>query len=189
MTSALALFSLSLSLSTDAFAASLARGACERHRRVSTALASGAIFGAAEGLMCLAGWGLGRVFAQAISALDHWIALVLLTLIGARMIREGLQPVGEDTPQSRKSLLGTVLTAIGTSVDSATVGVALALAGTGAIAALAIGTASFAASTAGYLIGPTLGSRFGKRAEIAGGLVLILIGVSIFADHTWLATG
>ncbi len=185
MPSFVTLFLLSLSLSTDAFAASLARGARERNRQVRSALASGAIFGGMEGLMCLAGWALGAVFAGAIATFDHWIALILLGFIGARMIREGLGTDEGKAPDGRGSLLGTVLIALGTSVDSATVGVALALSGTGPLAALAIGAASFVASTTGYLIGPSLGARFGHRAEIVGGLVLILIGVSIFVEHTW----
>ncbi len=179
----IALFLLSLALSTDAFAASLARGVRARERHLPTALGSGLIFGTTEGVMCLLGWMGGSLFAGSIARFDHWIALVLLGIIGARMIREGLQHDTDDAPTERMTVIGTLVTAIGTSVDSATVGVALALAGTSAYAAILIGGASFLASTVGFMIGPMLGARFGHRAEIAGGTVLILIGAFIFYEH------
>ncbi|MFH1602926.1 MAG: manganese efflux pump, partial [Pseudomonadota bacterium] len=84
---------------------------------------------------------------------------------------------------ARRTALGTVLTAVGTSIDAAAVGVAMALAGTSAWLALGIGLTSFMMSAFGYLIGPAFGVRFGQRAEIGGGLVLILIGLSIFYSH------
>jgi putative Mn2+ efflux pump MntP len=185
----IALFLLSLALSTDAFAASIARGVRARERKFSTALGSGLIFGATEGFMCLLGWMGGSLFAGFIAQFDHWVALILLGIIGARMVNEGLQHGSDDASVGRMTLIGTFVTAIGTSVDSATVGVALALAGTSAYAAIAIGGASFLVSTAGFMIGPMLGSRFGQRAEIAGGTVLILIGIFVFYEHTVLGAG
>lgn len=182
-TDMIALFFLSLALSTDAFAASLARGARAKQRHLPTALGSGLIFGTTEGLMCLFGWAAGSLFAGLIADFDHWIALILLGVIGARMIHEGLATGPETESADRSTWLGTIVTAVGTSIDSATVGVALALSGTTVFAALAIGAASFVASTAGFLAGPMLGARFGHRAEIAGGSVLILIGVIIFYEH------
>lgn len=179
------LFALSASLSADAFAASLARGGRETDRSRAGALGSGAIFGATEGLMCLAGWWLAHAFASHIQAWDHWIALFLLSVIGARMIREGL--AGDGSPgenKRRSSVRMTLLTAVGTSVDSAAVGVALALTGVGVFAALVIGLFSFVASTVGFLIGPWVGRRLGPMAEILGGLILIALGVSIFVSHT-----
>jgi putative Mn2+ efflux pump MntP len=124
----LALLPLALGLSTDAFAASLARGGRERKAQFGAALKSGAIFGTTEGLMCLLGWSAASVFADQIRAFDHWIALVLLLLIGGRMIQEGLDEDDEDHIPT-KTWFGTIVTAIGTSVDSAAVGVALALSG------------------------------------------------------------
>lgn len=185
--SPIALFLTSLSLSTDAFAAALARGSAERQPHLATALRVGAVFGLAEGLMCLAGWTLALVMASLIIAVDHWIALVLLGVIGGRMVLNGWREDGEDEADgaaARRSVLSTVITAIGTSIDSAAVGVAIALAGGPVWSALLIGVTSFALSTLGYLIGPRLGVRFGGYAEIAGGLVLIGLGVSIFVSHT-----
>ena len=188
MTSLVTLIPLSLSLSTDAFAASVARGTRARQRDLGHALKAGATFGTAEGVMCLVGWLLGAYFAPVIEAVDHWIALVLLVVIGGRMIREGLANGDDDVPRRPLTFVGTVITAIGTSIDSAAVGIALAVSGASAFAALLIGTTSFVIATIGFLIGPAVGARFGHRAEIVGGLVLVAIGIMIFADHTWLAT-
>lgn len=178
----LALLPLALGLSTDAFAASLARGGRERGAHFGKAVKSGAVFGTTEGLMCLLGWSAASVFADQIRAFDHWIALILLVIIGGRMIQEGLED-DDDNHIPAKSLLGTVITAIGTSVDSAAVGVALALSGVSVWAAFMIGCFSFTASTIGFLIGPMVGEKLGKRATIGGGVVLILIGCSIFYRH------
>lgn len=177
-----------LALSTDAFAAALARGSRQRTHNIGQAVRVGAVFGLSEGLMFLLGWGLARSVAAYAEVVDHWIALILLAAIGAHMIREGLgdhpdEVPGEPAAQQRASPLLTLLTAIGTSVDAAAVGVAMALAGTSAWLALAIGLTSFVISTLGFSIGPALGVRFGQRAEIGGGLVLIAIGVSIFYSH------
>lgn len=184
MSSLLTLIPISLGLSTDAFAASLARGGRARTARLSAAVRSGAVFGLAEGLMCLGGWLAAYVFAEAIRAFDHWIALILLGVIGLRMIREGLSRDEADDPASPTGgWVGTVVTAIGTSVDSAAVGVALALSGMTVWSALVIGGFSFTASTIGFLIGPMVGARLGKSAEIGGGVLLILIGCLIFYTH------
>ena len=187
MASLLTLIPLSVSLSADAFAASLARGGRQRKAQILPALKSGAVFGIAEGVMCLTGWMLAYSFAVQVRAVDHWIALVLLAIIGGKMVLEGFEADKEDDvpePQ-RGGLMGTVVTAIGTSIDSAAVGVALAVSGMSAFSALAIGSASFVASTTGFYIGPMVGERFGKLAEILGGIVLIGIGVSIFVSHSF----
>lgn len=181
----LTLVPLSLGLSTDAFAASLARGGRERSARFLRAAQSGAVFGTTEGLMCLAGWFAASLFAEHIQALDHWIALVLLAGIGGKMLHEGFSKdddQDEDAPRSN-GWLGTIVTAIGTSVDSAAVGIALALSGVTAWSALMIGSFSFVASTIGFLLGPIVGEKLGKRAEIGGGVILILIGLSIWVSH------
>jgi len=177
-----------LALSTDAFAAALARGAQQRTHDAVQAIRVGSVFGLSEGLMFLLGWGLAHSVAAYAQAFDHWIALVLLAAIGCLMVREGLQDEPDEAntdgrPAQRRTALGTMLTAIGTSIDAAAVGVAMALAGTSVWLALAIGVTSFVMSALGYFIGPALGVRFGQRAEIGGGIVLIIIGLSIFYSH------
>ncbi len=178
---------VALGLSTDAFAVAVGKGTQARTRETWASLKIGALFGAFEGGMCLAGWLLAASLATYVVALDHWIALVLLAGIGGKMIREGMsgeevEDIG-DAPRP-SSVLIWILTAIGTSVDSAAVGIAFALSGVSILlAAPIIAVVSMAASFSGYLLGPALGERFGRRAEIAGGLVLIAIGVTIFLSH------
>ncbi len=187
MASLFTLIPVALGLSTDAFAASIARGGRERRLHIGKAVSSGAIFGTTEGLMCAIGWSAAFVFADLIQAVDHWIALALLVIIGGKMIREGLEtetddPADADTVRN-SNLAGTIITAIGTSIDSAAVGIALALSGVSLWSALVIGLFSFTASTIGFMIGPMVGERLGKRAEIAGGVILILLGLWIFYSH------
>jgi manganese efflux pump family protein len=176
-----------LALSTDAFAAALARGSQQRAHSAVQAVRVGAVFGLSEGIMFFTGWLLARSVAAYAEAFDHWIALGMLAVIGTLMVREGLRAepneVSADAAPRRTSLLVTVFTAVGTSIDAAAVGVAMALSGTSAWLALAIGFTSFTISSIGFAIGPVLGVRFGQRAEIGGGLVLIAIGVSIFYSH------
>jgi manganese efflux pump family protein len=177
-----------LALSTDAFAAALARGAQQRTHSAAQAMRVGSVFGLSEGLMFLLGWWLAHSIAAYAEAFDHWIALALLATIGTLMVREGLRAgpdevSGDNALPRRNTAFGTILTAIATSIDAAAVGVAMALAGTSAWLALAIGLTSFLVSALGFSIGPTLGVRFGQRAEIGGGLVLIAIGASIFYSH------
>ena len=177
----------SLSLSTDAFAAALARGASDPRARTLQAVRTGAIFGATEGLMCLIGWLAASIAADWITAIDHWAALILLTLIGVSMIRNGLSDDAADDEAAadapRRSVMGTVVTAIGTSIDSAAVGIALALAGAPVWSALAVGSTSFLFASLGYRIGPKVAERMGNWAEVAGGVVLIGIGITIFISH------
>lgn len=177
-----------LALSTDAFAAALARGAQRRTHDIAQAIGVGSVFGISEGLMFLLGWGLAQSVAAYAEAFDRWIALILLSSIGMLMVREGLRSetdeiAGDHPSPARRTALGTVLTAVGTSIDAAAVGVAMALSGTSAWLALGIGLTSFMMSTLGYLIGPALGERFGQRAETGGGLLLIIIGLTIFYSH------
>ncbi len=175
----------SLSLSTDAFAAALARGASHPGARTPEALRTGSVFGLSEGLMCLAGWSLAQVAESWITALDHWIALVLLGVIGGMMIRNGFSGGDDDAEAApaRATLIGTVVTALGTSIDAAAVGVALAVSGGPVWTALMVGLSSFLIASLGYRIGPRVGEKLGGWAEIAGGTTLILIGVSIFVSH------
>jgi len=178
-----------MGLSGDAFAASVARGAAARHNNISLALRNGGIFGSTEGLMCLAGWYLAASLYGFASVVDHWIALILLSIIGGKMIFESFKLEDGDSPQSSggQSTYMTLMTAFGTSVDSAVVGSALYLSGVSVVSAIIIGGVSAIFSTIGFLIGPTAGQLIGKRAEMVGGFILIAIGVSIWIDHMYLA--
>ncbi len=182
----LAIAATALALAPDAFAASLARGIAERSTSWRRAAEVGAIFGIAEGGMAAAGWLAASAFADAVRAFDHWIALVILSGLGLMMIRAGLAgDDGETVVQTeRRSLLGAILTALGTSVDAAAIGVALAFAGANILVlAPVIGITSGSMAALAFRSGPSLGLAFGARAEVAGGLLLMAIGVWIFYSH------
>lgn len=192
MINTLTLSLTAVGLSGDAFAASVARGAADRRVSIGPALRNGLTFGGVEGTMCLAGWLLAAAFSAAVVMVDHWIALVLLTVIGGKMILESFEveapdAAGEAEQTMPSGFWTTVLTAVGTSVDSAAVGAALSLSGAPVVVALLIGGASATFSTMGFLLGPLIGAALGKRAEFLGGLLLIGIGLSIWIDHVILA--
>lgn len=175
-----ALLLLALGLAADAFAVSVAQGACCR-AGVANALRIGAVFGVAQGVMPLLGWGVGVAFAGLIRDVDHWIALVLLAALGIKMIREGMESEGESRPLFGWALFGA---AIATSVDAAAAGITLPTIGVPvALACATIGVVTAALCVAGVLIGAASGARIGRKAEIAGGVLLIAIGARIWIEH------
>lgn len=183
-------FLLALALSMDAFAAALSQGAVARPRpRLAGALRVGLAFGLAQGLMPLLGWSLGLAFAPVIRDVDHWIALGLLSLIGGHMVHAGLSD--RQAPAVERALplvRGWPLLAasLATSVDAAAAGVTLSVLDrpVGLVCAV-IGLVTLAVSTAGVMIGRIAGAVAGRKAEIAGGLVLIGIGVKIVIEHVY----
>jgi len=180
---------LSLSMSADAFAASIGRGASQRPSW-SGAIKGGAVFGIIEAIAPIIGWSLGLVAASVVERVDHWIAFVLLAGVGGRMIWEAWKrdadAVAEPTEITRKAgIIALIATAIGTSIDAAAVGVGLAFIGVDIwLIALAIGFTTFVMTTIGLGIGRYVGARFGSAVEIIGGVLLIGIGTAILADHT-----
>ncbi|MDQ1153105.1 manganese efflux pump MntP family protein [Brevundimonas sp. SORGH_AS_0993] len=182
---------LSLSMSTDAFAAAVGRGAAHRPS-VSGAIKAGLVFGVIEAITPLIGWGLGFVAAGLVSQIDHWIAFALLTVVGGKMIWEACKPVeeGQDAAPSRAGPWALIATALGTSIDAAAVGVGLAFIGANIwIIAASIGFTTFVLTTVGMLIGKSVGRRFGKKAEFVGGLALIGVGVGILLEHLGVFAG
>jgi putative Mn2+ efflux pump MntP len=181
---------LSLSMSADAFAASVGRGAVHRPP-FATAVRNGLVFGIIEAITPLIGWSLGLVAAGFVEQVDHWIAFGLLGAVGLKMLWESFQPAGagDGARAARLGVMALVATAIGTSIDAAAVGVGLAFIGANIwIIALSIGCTTFVATTIGMLIGKAVGVRFGKVAEFLGGVALILIGLGILAEHLgWFA--
>lgn len=177
---------LSLSMSTDAFAAAVGRGASHRPA-LGQALRAGLVFGVIEAITPIIGWSLGLIAAGLIEKIDHWIAFALLAVVGAHMIKEGLSKpdaAGEAAPSRRSGLLALVATAVGTSIDAAAVGVGLAFIGANIwVIAASIGFTTFVLTTTGMLIGKAVGVRFGKTAELLGGVALIGIGLLILAEH------
>jgi putative Mn2+ efflux pump MntP len=186
--SPIALLILAFSMSADAFAAALSKGASLRRPSWAEALRTGAIFGSIEAMTPVIGWTVGLAASAYIAAIDHWVAFVLLGAIGGKMIWESLRREAEDDKPQRHSLAVLVMTGIGTSLDAMAVGVTLALVGVDIVVpAVAIGAATCVMATLGVLAGRALGARFGKIAEAVGGVGLILIGGKILLEHTILA--
>lgn len=176
---------LAFAMSTDAFAASVGKGAGLQHPRLGEALRAGLIFGVVEGVTPVIGWLLGNAASSYISAWDHWIAFVLLGILGARMLHAGLgpEPAGDERP-ARHGFWLLVLTAFATSIDAMIVGVSLAFLDVNIVpVAIVIGLATMLMTTIGIMLGRVLGTVFGRRAEIVGGLILIGIGLFILIEH------
>lgn len=175
---------LSLSMATDAFAAAVGRGASHRPS-VTTALKAGAVFGVIEAITPLIGWGLGLVAAGFVERIDHWIAFGLLAVVGGKMVWESYQPAeAGDGLARRAGPWALIATAVGTSIDAAAVGVGLAFIGVNIwVIALSIGLTTFVLTSTGMLIGKVVGVRFGKKAELLGGLALMGIGTAILLEH------
>ncbi len=187
-----ALLLLALALAMDAFAAALSQGAAARPRpTVWAALRVGLAFGVAQALMPLLGWSLGVAFADVIRNVDHWIAFVLLALIGGRMVHAGIV-ADDDPPESAGVYAGWALiaAAVATSIDAAAAGVTIPMLGEPVVLSCAvIGLVTFMLSTAGVLLGHFCGKLLGRRAEILGGLVLIGLGSKILIQHVFLGAG
>ncbi|MFG6176023.1 manganese efflux pump MntP [Halomonas sp. THAF12] len=180
---------LAFSMSTDAFAAAVSKGAAVEHPRFREALRTGLIFGIVEGLTPLIGWTLGVGAAHHIAAWDHWVVFGLLLALGVRMILAGLAtPETDDeapaaTP-GRYAWWMIAATAVITSIDALTVGIGLAFMEANILlTALAIGAATTLMATLGVMLGRRLGVLIGQRAEVLGGVVLIGIGTTILTQH------
>jgi len=185
--SPIAILLLAFSMSADAFAVSVGRGAAIGQPRASEALRTGVVFGVVEAITPLIGWAAGVAASQAIEAIDHWIAFALLAGVGLHMLYVALRTSDverTDEPKGR-SLMVLIITAIGTSLDAMAVGVSLAFLDVNIlVVALAIGLATFIMSSGGLLLGNLLGDRLGRVAEVGAGLVLCLLGVMILHEHT-----
>ena len=176
------LFLIGVGLSMDAFAVSICKGLSVRRLSWKHALLAGLYFGGFQFLMPVIGWLLGYRFEALIQSIDHWIAFVLLGLIGANMIKESF---GEADELSDDFGFRTMLLlAIATSIDALAVGVTFAFLEVKILPAAAlIGVTTFALSAAGIWIGHVFGARFKARAERLGGGILILIGLKILLEH------
>ena len=177
---------VAVSLSMDAFAVALSTGMCMKKAHLRDGVLIGLYFGGFQFLMPVIGWLLGRTVASAVQQVDHWIAFGLLVLIGGKMLYEAIKAKVNDEecavdPTAHRRLL---ILAIATSIDALAVGVGFAFIEVRILpVALAIGIITFTLSAMGCMLGKRLGGVFRKYAEIAGGVVLIGIGVRILAEH------
>lgn len=179
------LFFVAMGLSADAFAVAAADGMSLSRRRKAFLIAF--LFGLFQALMPLGGYLLSSGFAEYITRFDHFLALGILGVIGGKMIAESIHELMDDEYSREVRELSfpvLMLQAVATSVDAFMVGVSFAAMRTRILpAALLIGTVTFGLSLAGAVGGKRLGERLGSKAELAGGIVLVIIGVKTFLEH------
>jgi putative Mn2+ efflux pump MntP len=176
------LFLLAVGLSMDAFAVSICKGLSVRELKLRHALLAGLYFGGFQALMPVIGYFAGSCFADMISSYDHWIVFILLALIGGNMIKESFG--NEENVNDSFRVKTMLLLAIATSIDALAVGVSFAFLKVNILyAAIFIGVTTFVISAAGIKIGHMFGSKYKAKAEFAGGLILILIGIKVLLGH------
>lgn len=178
---------LALGVSMDAFAVSICKGLAMKRATVKEGLICGLWFGGFQAMMPLIGFFLGTLFASAIAVVDHWVAFGLLGFIGASMLKEAFSKDCDccDEHSADLSAKTMVVLAVATSIDALAVGISLAMAGNVNIAAAVtlIGVFTCAMSAVGVKIGNIFGSRYEKKAQMAGGIILILLGTKILLEH------
>ncbi|MGM9602258.1 MAG: manganese efflux pump MntP family protein [Faecousia sp.] len=181
------LLALAVGLSMDAFAVSICKGLSMKKATLKAQAICGAWFGGFQALMPLIGFFLGALFADAIAAIDHWVAFLLLCVIGANMLKEafGSDCDCEEKANADLGVKTMFVMAVATSIDALAVGISLAMAGDVNIflAVLLIGVVTFLFSAVGVGIGNVFGSRFEKIAQITGGVILIVLGLNILQEH------
>ena len=175
---------LAVGLSMDAFAVSICKGLGMKKINLKVTVVLGLFFGSFQAGMPVIGWALGSQFMGIIGPIDHWIAFALLAIIGINMLREALNGE-EETTDADLSVKTMFLMAVATSIDALAVGISLAMAGVSNIflAVLLIGVTTFVLSAIGVRVGNVFGSRYEKKAELMGGVILILLGVKILLEH------
>lgn len=178
---------IAVGLSMDAFAVSICKGLGMKEVNPKVAVVLALFFGGFQALMPLIGWALGSQFLGIIGPIDHWVAFVLLAVIGGKMLWEAFrEDAGEDDgkPADRIDLEEFLILAIATSIDALAVGISFAALSVDIVPSVAlIGVITFAFSIAGVFVGNFFGSRYEKPASIVGGVVLILIGTKILLEH------
>ena len=177
------LFLIAVGLSMDAFAVSVCKGLAMEKAPLKKAAVAGAWFGSFQALMPLIGYLLGSRFEKYITRIDHWIAFILLALIGINMIKEAFSKE-EEKASSTLYFKEMFLLAVATSIDALAVGITFAFLRVDILPAVSlIGITTFLLSIAGVKAGNLFGSRYKSKAELAGGILLILMGTKILLEH------
>lgn len=181
------LFILAVGLSMDAFAVAICKGLCMRKVTIKKAGIVGLYFGLFQAGMPIIGYILGSQFSDKISSIDHWIAFILLSLIGISMIKESLEKEEKNeckTEVEELSFKNMSILAIATSIDALAVGVTFAFLKVNIIPAVSfIGITTLVLSMIGVKIGNIFGVKYKSKAELAGGIILILMGIKILLEH------
>lgn len=183
----LELMLIGVGLSMDAFAVSICQGLCMPKLNWRHAGVIALFFGGFQALMPFLGWVLGSQFAGQIQSVDHWVAFLLLSLIGINMVREALGPEKEEEACAvtvKLDLRQLLILAVATSIDALAVGVTFAFLEVRIqFAVTLIGCTTFGLSLVGVAVGNFFGARYKKRAELSGGVILILLGAKILLEH------
>ena len=180
------LFLIAVGLSADAFAVAVCKGLCMKRLNMKQAVVIALFFGGFQGLMPLIGWALGTQFEQFITPIDHWIAFGLLAFIGGKMLWDAFHDDDEEATcpvDGKLDLKELTMMAIATSIDALAVGITFAFLHVDIVpSVLLIGVTTFVLALLGVVLGNRFGSRCEKPATIAGGVVLVLIGVKILLE-------
>ena len=174
---------LAIALAMDAFAVSICKGLATGKVRIKHMVIAGVWFGGFQALMPLIGYFLGKAFEKYITSLDHWIAFILLALIGAMMIKESFEKDEEaDGSLSPKTM---VVMAIATSIDALAIGISFGVLPDVNItlAVALIGIITLALCMVGVKVGNIFGAKYKSKAEFAGGIILVLLGTKILIEH------
>ena len=175
---------IAVGLAMDAFAVSLVAGASGHAKALRPAFRLSIHFGLFQFLMPIVGWIVGMSIASYISSVDHWIALSLLAFVGIRMIQSGMNPEEKHLRDDPTQGFTLIMLSIATSIDALAVGLSLAMLEVNIwYASVVIGIITAVLSLTGTRLGDQLGSRFGQRMEIVGGMILIAIGLRILVSH------
>lgn len=174
---------ISASLAMDAFAVSICKGLSMKKLDWKKAFIIALYFGAFQGLMPVIGYFLGATFSDLVTSIDHWIAFALLSIIGGNMIKESFDDE-EDKRNDNVDFKTMIVLAIATSIDALAVGITFAFLKTNIVLSVVlIGIITFVISLLGVNIGNKFGDKFQNKAELSGGIILILIGLKILLEH------
>ena len=175
---------IGVGLAMDAFAVSICKGLAMRRMNYKKAIIIAAFFGVFQALMPALGYVLGTTFANKIAAIDHWIAFILLALIGANMIKEALSSDDDECQDDSLRLGDLIMLSIATSIDALAVGITFAFFNVSLLLSVSmIGIITFIICVIGVKVGNVFGEKYKSKAELAGGLILIVMGAKILNDH------
>lgn len=184
------IFLIGVGLSMDAFAAAVCKGLNQKKFNIKNGFIIALFFGGFQALMPFLGWALGKQFEKYITSIDHWIAFVLLGFIGGKMIYEALTEKEETQESAVREILDLkeiLVLSVATSIDALAVGITFAFLTVNIVSSVTlIGLTTFVISFAGFVIGNKFGAKYQNKAELLGGIILVLIGFKILLEHTGL---
>lgn len=175
---------IGVGLAMDAFAVSICKGLSMKKMEWKKAIIIGLYFGIFQALMPLIGFILGVGFEDAIANIDHWVAFILLSIIGLNMIKEAVSDKKEES-DDKVDFKTMIVLSVATSIDALAIGVTFAFLNVNIVSAISIiGTITFLISVIGVKVGNVFGDKYESKAEMTGGVILILLGIKILLEHT-----